>query len=364
MTSAEQKLAICICTYQRPQLLKRLISDLREQSHPFGWLIVVDGDPASGQVRSVLKEGAGFRVIYQPSNHPNQPYQRFLGWRIAAQEKVDLLVYFDDDIRFLESDALEKIVRPFSWTGRRVAGVTANTISPNRDEKLSAAPALLEQTKKKRTPVFVEWLGDSKRTAPGGLTASGQRVPLRSDGLEYANVECLQGRVMAFRMSALERANFPDDLFAVKQVNAGMGEDTLISHGVLTRGELLLACEVLVEHPDDDLPNSYPHQSFWYGFAVAYSRRLLNDYFRFPGKPFLMDRIALCKSYLGNFILNWGCFLLRPRGFRFQYAAGYTWGVVRAFINPPRAKNLTPHIDWDADAERAIASREIIGAGS
>lgn len=356
-------LGVCICTYQRPHLLQRLIRDLQGQARPFGWLIVVDGDPASGQVRSVLGEAAGVRVAYVPSNHPNQPYQRFLGWRLAARENVDVLVYFDDDIRFLESDALDKIIRPFFWTGRRVAGVTANTLSPRRDEKLVTAPALVAQ-KQTQTPAIVDWLGDGGRTPPGGLTATGQRVPPKCNGAEYVNVECLQGRIMAFRMSALERSSFPDDLFALKQIGLGMGEDTLISHGVLARGELLLACEARIEHPEDELPNSYPHQAYRYGFAVAYSRRLLNDYFRFPEKTFWRDRVSLLKSYFGNVVLNWGRFLLQPRGFRFSYAAGYTWGALKGLVRPPRAKTLTPHIDWDADADRALAACDELSSGA
>ena len=357
MKAAAQTLAVCICTFQRPALVGRLVADLLEQGTRPDALIVVDGDPASGQARSVL-ESSGFagRLVYVASNHPNQPYQRYLGWRVAVELPADILLYFDDDIRLLERETIEKIIQPFSWMDRHVAGVTAPTFSPRSAEKLSAAPALLEQ-RQARTPALARWFGEGTRTPPGGLTASGHRVEADCAGNPYARVDCLRGRVMAFRMSALGRANFPDDLFAMKHVRAGLGEDTLISHSVLPSGELLTACEARIEHPDDEMPNSYPHRAYDYGIAVSYSRRLLNDYYRFPGKPLLKDRLALARSYAGNMVLNWWKFFRQPRAHRFQYARGYARGVWRAILRPPRAKILTPRIDWEADAVRALESK-------
>ena len=351
------RLAVCICTYQRPVLLGRLVADLLEQETRPDALIVVDGEPASGQVRGVL-ESSGYagRLVYVASNHPNQPFQRYLGWRCAVQLQVEILLYFDDDIRLLERGTLAKIILPFSWTDRHVVGVTAQTISPKMEEKLARAPALLEQ-KQARTSALARWFGEGVRTRAGGLTASGQRVEADCAGTSYASVDCLRGRVMAFRMSALSRVNFPDDLFALAGVRAGLGEDTLISHSLLSSGELLTACEARIEHPEDELPNSYPHRAFDYGMAVAYSRRLLNDYFRWPRLPLLQDRLALARSYAGNLFLNWWRFIFHPRMHRFNYARGYTVGVWRAILRPPRAKALTPHIDWEADAQRALSSK-------
>ena len=358
MNVAVPRLAVCICTYQRPALLGRLVADILGQGRRPDALIVVDGDPASGQARSVLEEsaGAGVRIVYQPSDHPNQPYQRYLGWRVAARESVDILLYFDDDIRLLERETVEKIILPFSWADRRVAGVTAQTLTPRLEQNLAGVPALLEQ-KQASTSALARRFGEGTRTRPGGLTASGHRVEADCAGTSYARVDCLRGRVMAFRMTCLSRANFPDDLFAIKHARLGMGEDTLISHSVLSSGELLTACEARIEHPDDELPNSYPHQAFDYGIATSYSRRLLNDYFRFPRPPLTRDRLALLRSYAGNLFLNWWNFFRQPRAYRLQFARGYSVGVWRAIVRPPRARTLTPHIDWEADAERALASR-------
>lgn len=356
MLDTEKKLAVCICSYRRPHLLKRLLEDIGAQSCLPEFVIVVDGDPASGDVQKMLTglKGLDTELFYLPSNHPNQPYQRYLGWLVAEQKDASHLLYFDDDIHFLEIDVIEKIVLPLTWKCRRVVGVTANTISPNVERKLSAAPALRGQ-KFQSLSWLARWLGDGAGTPPGGLTPTGMRVePDYTENEPYLRVEWLQGRVMAFRMSVLKRSSFSDDLFALKQIRAGKGEDTLISRTALSQGELLLARDVLIEHPDDDLPNSYPYEAYRYGFAVSYSRRLLNDHYRWPQKPRLSDRISLVKSYLGNSVLSWSRFILNPRAYKFRFAAGYTLGALRGLFQPPRAKYLTPEIDWDISAEEAL----------
>jgi hypothetical protein len=358
-------LAICICTYKRPHLLRRLMTDLTKQTCLPKCLIVVDGDPSSGCVRremEAIRLSHPVNLFYLPSNFANQPYQRYLGWKLAKQEKTDLLLYFDDDIHLLGCTEVENILQPFSWEHRNIAGVTARTIPGKSVSKLAEAPAVLEQ-KQLGLPSWLRWLGESNRTKPGGLTSTGQRIEPLYSGNSFVEVEWLQGRVMAFRMSFLEPANFPKDMFALKFAGAGLGEDTLISHSVHSRGQLLLCCDILIEHPDDDLPNSYPYKAYNYGFAVSYSRRLINDYFRWPDKPFLKDRISLVTSYVGNILLGWSRFFSRPVSHRFMYAAGYTVGAAKGIIWPPRSTRLAPNVDWETEAQEALQDRVDLSHG-
>jgi hypothetical protein len=91
------------------------------------------------------------------------------------------------------------------------------------------------------------------------------------------------------------------------------------------------------------------------GFGVAYSRRLLNDNYRWPETPRISDRIALLKSYFGTALLEWFRALRTPKAHRFAYAWGYTVGAVKGVFSSPRASRLTPEIDWTRDAERTLA---------
>jgi endonuclease/exonuclease/phosphatase (EEP) superfamily protein YafD len=44
----------------------------------------------------------------------------------------------------------------------------------------------------------------------------------------------------------------------------------------------------------------------------------------------------------------------------FAYALGYTQGAIRGLLQKPTAKNLSPQIDWWADADDALKNLRVI----
>jgi hypothetical protein len=168
---------------------------------------------------------------------------------------------------------------------------------------------------------------------------------------------------MAFRMSALNDEVFSDDLFALAEVGCGMGEDTFLGRRLLPRGELYFANCAVFDHPNADTPKAYPTQRFRKGLADSYSRRFLNDHYRGIASPTVADRWALVKSWFGAALLYWWHGLKGANWRQLAYAAGYTAGVVRGLILPPRAGRLTPGISWRRDAEAALASICEVKAG-
>jgi glycosyltransferase involved in cell wall biosynthesis len=359
-----RQLAVCIPTYKRAHLAARLVRDVFGQTVQPDVLIVVDGDPASGEVRGELERvlyPPNCQVVYVPSNHANLAYQRYLGWRTAKQCGCEILLYLDDDLRIEQPDAVEKVITPLFWESG-VVGVTANIVCGNPAEKFAGEPALLDRAVKRRLddPLLVRLLGAGRSVPPGGLTASGHRRAPRLDGQSYAQVEWLRGGVMAYRMDALDEDCFSDDLFALCFVHCGLGEDTFLSRRVGSRGRLLFAFCATFLHPDEDLPKAYPIAAYRFGYASAYSRRLLNDNYRGLEPPRLSDRLALVKSYVGTALLEWSNALLRPKRHRFAYAWGYTKGAFDGLFRPPTAKRLAPGIDWRADAEKALATMAVL----
>jgi|WetSurMetagenome_2_1015567.scaffolds.fasta_scaffold50409_2 glycosyltransferase involved in cell wall biosynthesis len=353
--------AICICTYKRAYLLEKLIRDLTNQSCLPNYLIVIDGDPNSGAVAGMmasLKLHPKLCTIYLPSNHGNLSYQRYLGWKVATRMNCDILLYFDDDLRISQRYSVAKTIAPLFWN-KNIVGVTGNT-STGDLSKHANSEALVDRVKSGRLSFLVQWFGAARNLPPGSLSPSGHRCAPRDRGMDYESVEWLQGRVMAYKMAALTEACFSEDLFALDHIRCGLGEDTFLSRRVGTSGKLLMAYCAHFEHPDDDLPKSYPYQAFKFGYATAYSRRLLNDYYRGFAPPLFSDRVALVKSYLGTSMLNWWWALSTPRRHRFAYAGGYTWGALRGLIQKPTAKNLTPNIDWWKDADAAMQNLVIL----
>lgn len=354
---AERSLAVCICTYRRPHLLALLLGDLGQQNVQPEVLIVVDGDPESGDVRPILERlKTAWQIVYVPSNHANLPYQRYLGCRMAAGCRW--LLYLDDDLRIPRNDSVEKVLAPLSWTERKVVGVTVNFKRPAD----TVTPNAVHGRDTSGNSWLVRKFGATSRTPRGGLSPSGNRR-LPASGDSYAEVEWLRGGVMAYRLDALTKECFSDDLFALDHIGCDLGEDTFLSRRVGTRGSLWLAFCAEFDHPDADISRCYPIQARKFGYAQAYSRRFLNDHFRPFAAPKISDRIALLTSYGGNVTLSWWRALTDWRSYCWSYAWGYTLGTLRGLFQAPRARNLTPGIDWWADAEGAVSvARKLRGA--
>ena len=350
------RLAVCIPTYRRSRLLCRLLEDLAGQTLQPQTVIVVDGEPRSGEVLRALRDAAlpaSWRLVYVPSNHANLAYQRYLGWRAAAG--ADWLLYLDDDLMLRNPAALAKVLAPLVRGEREVVAVTAEVTVPGSDGERSPRPSGLAAR-------LVERFGSGRGIPPGGLTPSGHRRSPVCRGQEYEEVEWLYGGVMAIRMDALGPECFSDALFALYHVG-GKGEDIFLGRRLSARGPILLAFETGIEHPNSDNPKAYPSDPYGFGRALAYSRRLLNDYYRGFDPPRLSDRVALVKSYAGNLALAWLRAVTSLRRDHRRYALGYTAGVALGLLRKPTARNLTPHIDWWRDAERALAAAVTLAAG-
>jgi len=359
-----QRLIVCIPTYKRTALLERLLKDISSQTVRPQVVVIVDGDPDSGSVKQVLLSSSipsTWQVLYVPSNHSNLAYQRYLGWRVARKTECDVLLYFDDDLRLLQQDTIEKILDPFTGDGGDVVGVTAPSHTGdlgkfNETEALRDHSTLLTQ--------LARAFGSFNKTRPGGLTPVGhRRWPAIDERNPYAPVEWLQGRIMAYRMEALAQSCFSEDLFALTHIHCGLGEDTFLSRQVGTKGQMLMALNAQVEHPDDDTPKAYPYQAQKLAYATAYSRRFLNDHYRSPHPPTMADRLALVRNYLGVTTIAWLRAIASFKAYRYAYAWGYTLGSVRGLLQKPTAKNLTPDIDWWADAEEALAQARVLQPG-
>jgi glycosyltransferase involved in cell wall biosynthesis len=355
-------LSLCICTYKRHELLNDLLRHILEQTIVPQSLIIVDGDPQSGQVLSALQsmdKPHSNCVVFVPSNHPNLSYQRYLGYLAAKELGSSLLLYLDDDLYLSKGSEIEDLLAIF-LSAPDYVGATCQILMGDPRKSFIDQPSLLEHLeKKKRISFLIDWFGDAKNTFPGSITPSGNRIlPLDSDQ-PFSQVEWLRGGVMLFRMEALNDS-FSADLFALDHIRCGKGEDIFLARRVLRYGKLMYVNTVTVEHPNFDLPKTYPISAYRLAYATAYSRRFLNDHYRIEQTPTMMDRLALFKTYVGNLFIYFIQAFFHPKAHRFWYAFGYMVGALSGLFQKPTAKKLTPDINWWADARQALANRVLI----
>lgn len=362
-------LSLCIPTFRRPTLLRKLLEDVARQTTRPACVIVVDGDPASGHVLAVLDDMDGeveWGTCYVASNHSNLAYQRYLGWRIAAEQACDELLYLDDDLRILQEDAIERTVAPLRWDHPFVVGVTGRLVfgEIEREQGGVASEARSPGNRwAKRLRDALASLGASARLPEGGISSTGNRRLPAIGSDEYVRTEWLHGGVMAFRASAVSEESFPDDLFALTSVGCGLGEDTVISRRIGARGVLMFAARATFRHPNADATRAYPTASFERGFATAYSRRYINDEYRVGARARVSDRLSLLRSYLGVAMLNLVEWLARPTRARGLFALGFAKGCIKGLVVPPESERLAPGVRWRSDATAALQKAIATGRG-
>ena len=332
MAEPRRRLTVAIPTFRRPRLLARLLAELARQSRRPDRLVVVDGEGAGSRTADVVARSGWPRkaeTVFVPSTHANLPFQRWLGRRAAADS--DDLIFFDDDLLLPDCDTVAKLTAALD----RAAAATCIVRLPGRP-----AP---------RThlgPIRLTKLG-----AAGTLTPGGARRQPAADGSPLPAIEWLRGPVMAFRCEALPPARFPHDLFALAEIGAGMGEELAIARRVL--GRIVLVRDLAVDHPDTEPSRVLTGQASRKGFAIAYSRRLLNDLCR-DGRPNLADRLRLLWSWSGGLAAATTHALQRRNAESLGFAWGYLRGALGGAVYPPTHERLTPQVDWEADALHAL----------
>jgi len=159
---------------------------------------------------------------------------------------------------------------------------------------------------------------------------------------------------MALKMAAISDSIFSDALFTMCSLGFGHGEDTVLSRRLHSRGALFLVPGAVFHHPNTDSPKAYATEAFRLGMGVAWSRRLINTNFRWPGRPTLADRSHLLGAYVLGSCLHALSALASLRRDRARYALGYVIGSFRGLIQPPSAASGRTRINWRMDAQTAI----------
>jgi len=337
------------------QLLK-LIGDLSKQTLRPELLVVVDGDPSSGEVLTALRclrIPPAIEIVYVPSNHASLPYQRYLGWRACAGSRR--LVYLDDDLRITQPDFLERIIEPLEWRSRRIAGVTCRIDFGDPNHAGSVQSATLELTK--TGPRLWRKLMNQGLIGRGGVSPSGHRRMPQDSGSGYETVEWLSGAAMAFRTGDLDASCFPVAGFALFEARLATGEDLVLARHARRRGELVFAYCASVNHPYDT-PSNFGSADFYrLGLIHSYGERYVNDFYRGSAPATFADRVSLARSLAGSAILHWSRFLHHREARRWRFGCGFTSGSLRALLAFPKASELAPGVDWERDAQEALDAK-------
>jgi GT2 family glycosyltransferase len=331
-------LSLIVCTYRRPDAVRRLLSAVASQITPPDEVLIVDGSD-DRHTDAVVTEHAGTwrqgRLSYTqvPPEHRGLTRQRNYG---IARVTGEIVAFLDDDTA-PRHNYFEEILACFSRhpDAAGVGGYIAGEIGWVQDEASSDTFDTFRWQGWTRREDY-RWrlrrmLGLGGSLPPGWMPPSGHGRPvsfLPPDGNDYP-VEFIMGGASAWRRSALD-----DHQFGEYFDGYGLYEDLDFCIRVSRASPLFLCSQAQLEHHHD--PAARPH-AFRYGTMVV-----RNGWYvwrqRWPS-PSAVDRV---KWWLTTTLLaacRAGDVVRGPRRLdAVREALGRFWGMVSLPTAPARER--------------------------
>lgn len=311
---------IIIATYNRPKTISALVSDILKRNIPnLNKVIVVD----SSDDMNVDLTGLN-NVIYQHSNHKNQPYQRYLGYCLAEAE---FLLYLDDDMQILDNVVFDKIESVFH--NKDIVGI--NLKFTNKNDFINSVAKHSYKNVPRSLVNFLHWFTANPQLPDGKFWYCGCRGR-RIDG-EYS--EYFSGGAFCTRKESLYKG-FDFRVLDLFEKRIGMGEDVILAYTLSRHGRIYNLPDSYFFH--NDVGNStYSAGNKAYNYKVAYSRLYLSlEYARQNQKSKFKAVSITAWHYLWR-ALGLMAILVRNRKTGFDGFKGYVNGAVdsRRLINQP-----------------------------
>ncbi len=254
VSTLEQGLAVVICTYRRPESLRRCLDSLATQTRKPTQLIIVDASPDHDTEEMVRKYSGAENLA-----------ERFLYFHLAGSLRgltrqrnfavrwvtVELVAFFDDDI-LLMPDSLREMEKVHCTRGAQVAGVGALIQGYSR-----------QPTRRWRLMRSLRMISTLR---PGGYERSGISIPwsFLSETEELVEGEWLPGGATMWRTNVAREVGFCEDFEGYAQ-----GEDLDFSLRARGKGKLLLTQAAQVRHLDQ--PSTRPDPYSW-GYMEIFNR--------------------------------------------------------------------------------------------
>lgn len=332
---------IVIATYNRPQSLERLVNALSVCKPSPEHIIIVDSSPEENL--SIQKYE---NVVYVRSSHPNQPYQRYLGYQMS---KNDFLVFLDDDMEVLDKNWLENVLVQFK--DKSVVGVAINFKNDNDFLQKSIPKSKFARSKQSNLiKEFLKSLSGYPKLKPGKFWLCGIRGVQPENGGE---TKWVSGGAFSARKSILYN-NFNFKLFDLFERKIGMGEDAILGFTLAQLGNIVYLPEEYFYH-NDQKDSTYTVDFYSYGKRVAYSRLYLSfEYARLTGTSktiaFVHFNWYILWRLIGMGINN----LITPQDTRVEMLKGYLAGWKLAWKFQKELREYKDNKYWEGEAKHDI----------
>lgn len=257
------KFDVVITTYNRPQSINRLVTQLlNDESGHLEHIIVVD----SSEHLNVTDYSLGSNCKYIRSSHKNQPYQRYLGYHLC---KAEAILYLDDDMELLSSNTFDIIQKSFIKSG----AIAINLLFTN-DNKFLEKNDKSAFNQLYSNPNSVIKLGRWITGYPVIKNNTYWRCGIKGKRISGKPIEYVSGGAFVVKRAFVYN-DFNTQLFDLYNHKLGKGEDGIMGYTLSKHGLVYSEPKVLFYHNDQE-DSTYTQNHIVFGRRVAYSRLYLS----------------------------------------------------------------------------------------
>lgn len=307
---------VVIATYNRFDNAQRLALDLINATKIINNVIIVDSTKDVGPLKITLP-----KIKLVTTSHPNQPYQRYLGYMVANKSKSPFILFLDDDMQMLNNKIFEDFLALFKHTrivGINLPFVNHNSFLDNQPKGIIKSEGVL---KKIISSISGYPLAEMNKYIHNGI---------RGPRVGNLNIEYLSGGAFMARKSALYK-NFNMQLFSIYEGKKGKGEDGILGYTLSKQGEIYAYSEECFIHNDfNDSTYSNTQQAF--SARVLFSRLYLScEYYRLNNKPISLAYLRFYHYAIGRLAGGLINFLIRPSKTKLETLLGNYQGFIKSF---------------------------------
>lgn len=312
------KVDIVITTYNRPDTVLNLVSQLNARVKGFNQIIVID---SSNDEHPILRRTDG--LVYVKSPHKNQPFQRILG---ILNSKSDWVLFLDDDLELINPNFLIEFTDLLK-SDSKIVGIGSRILFPGQ-----------QPVKRSSTHQAILWFTGEPLMREGKLNLFGEYGGYKD--IPVMETEALSGACMMFKHS-IAKDLFTDSLLSIFEKRWGMGEDKYLSFRASRKGKLLLFTLPAFAHPP--IESTYFVNNRDFQARVLYSRLWLAltiggqfktyTYLRYFYYAFWRILISVFKALTGNSEAK-------------EKFLGNLLALQRLFTYGFNAHKITPEINW------------------
>tara|TARA_B100001059_G_scaffold42796_1_gene34592 strand:+ start:14963 stop:15955 length:993 start_codon:yes stop_codon:yes gene_type:complete len=302
---------IIIATYNRFEKAKILALNLLNIGGEFIHRIIIVDSTDNQHVEKFKSE----KLIHFVTQHKNQPYQRYLGYKISNSK---YLLFLDDDMELIDNSLFEDLIKIFK--DKNVIGV--NLSFKNINNFLKNQPKGFVKNKYKKIIGFITGHPIAKKNQYLFCGIRGQRVSNRY-------VKFLSGGAFAVRRKNMY-SNFNMQLFDLYEQKLGKGEDGILGYTISLNGLIKAPPNLYFIH-NDYSDSSYAINYSNYSKRVMYSRLYLAcEYYRLNNKHWVRGVLRFHHYAIGRIsgaLIN---YCLNPSPIQRDIISGYIKGWVLA----------------------------------